>query len=145
CPYESVQNLTTNPPLVIAFCDWFRTHRGVKEPTLRQYARGATDLLRTLGEDVSKWNAKAVRDFSSGTGQPVWDTHNTGADHFPPRVSAVPQLPWRIPRRSRPRDTRHGPLEAREVAALFVSGRGRPADRRVQWHRPRAASRPGNL
>jgi site-specific recombinase XerD len=48
---------------VIAFCDWFRTHRGVKEPTLRHYARGATDLLRTLGEDVSKWNAQAVRDF----------------------------------------------------------------------------------
>ena len=48
---------------MIAFCDWFRTHRGVKEPTLRQYARGATDLLRALGEDVSKWNAQAVRDF----------------------------------------------------------------------------------
>src|ERR1700732_1429351 len=63
CPSESFQNLTTNPPLVIAFCDWFRTHRGVKEPTLRQYARGATDLLRTLGEDVSQWNAWAVRDF----------------------------------------------------------------------------------
>ena len=63
CPSESVPNLTPDPPLVIAFCDWFRTHRGVKEPTLRQYARGATDLLRTLGENVSKWNAQAVRDF----------------------------------------------------------------------------------
>jgi hypothetical protein len=39
---------------VTAFCDWFRTHRGAKEPTLRHYARGATDLLRTLGEDVSQ-------------------------------------------------------------------------------------------
>jgi site-specific recombinase XerD len=48
---------------VAAFCDWFRTHRGVKEPTLRQYARGATDLLRTLGEDVAQWNAQVVRDF----------------------------------------------------------------------------------
>src|SRR5271166_1828788 len=63
CPSESVQNLPANPALVIAFCDWFRTHRGVKEPTLRQYARGATDLLRTLGEDVSQWNAQAVRNF----------------------------------------------------------------------------------
>ena len=63
CPSESVPNLAPDPPLVIAFCDWFRTHRGVKEPTLRQYARGATDLLRTLGEDVSQWNAQAVRDF----------------------------------------------------------------------------------
>ena len=45
------------------FCDWFRTHRGVKEPTLRHYARGAADLLRTLGEDVRQWNAQAVRNF----------------------------------------------------------------------------------
>src|SRR5580704_12610767 len=63
CPSESVPNPTPDPPLVIAFCDWFRTHRGVKEPTLRQYARGATDLLRTLGEDVGQWNAQALRDF----------------------------------------------------------------------------------
>jgi hypothetical protein len=35
CPSESVPNLAPHPPLVIAFCDWFRTHRGVKEPTLR--------------------------------------------------------------------------------------------------------------
>ena len=63
CPDESVQNLTPNPALVTAFCDWFRTHRGVKEPTLRHYARGATDLLRTLGEDVGQWNAQAIRDY----------------------------------------------------------------------------------
>jgi site-specific recombinase XerD len=63
CPSESDRNLTPNPPVVIAFCDWFRTHRGVKDPTLQQYARGATDLLQTLGEDISQWNAWAVRDF----------------------------------------------------------------------------------
>ena len=63
CPNEPVQNPTPSPALVTAFCNWFRTHRGVKEPTLRQYARGATDLLRTLGEDVGQWNARALRDF----------------------------------------------------------------------------------
>jgi site-specific recombinase XerD len=63
CPNEPVQNLAPNPPVVIEFCDWFRTHRGVKEPTLRQYARGATDLLRTLGEDISQWNAPTLRAF----------------------------------------------------------------------------------
>jgi site-specific recombinase XerD len=51
------------PVLVTAFCDWFRTHRGVKEPTLKHYARGATDLLRTLGEDVGQWKAQALRSF----------------------------------------------------------------------------------
>jgi site-specific recombinase XerD len=63
CPSEPVQNPTPNPALVTDFCDWFRTHRGVKEPTLQHYARGATDLLRTLGEDVRQWNAQTVRDF----------------------------------------------------------------------------------
>jgi site-specific recombinase XerD len=63
CLSESVQDLTPHPSLVIAFCDWFRTHRGVKEPTLRRYASGAVDLLRTLGEDVSKWDAQGVRTF----------------------------------------------------------------------------------
>jgi hypothetical protein len=63
CSIESVQSPASTPALVTAFCDWFRTHRGVKDPTLRQYARGATDLLQTLGEDVGQWSAKAVRDF----------------------------------------------------------------------------------
>ena len=63
CPVEPVQNLTPNPALVTDFCDWFRTHRGVKEPTLRHYARGAADLLRTLGEDLRQWNAQTVRTF----------------------------------------------------------------------------------
>ena len=145
CPSESVPNLAPHPPLVVAFCDWFRTHRGVKEPTLRHYARGATDLLRALGEDVEQVECTGRSRFSSAASQPVWDTDNTGADHFPPRVSAVPQLLWRIPRRSRPRDTRCGALAAGEVATLFVSGRSRPVDRRVQRHRSQAASRSGDL
>jgi len=63
CSIESVPSSVPTPALVAAFCDWFRTHRGVKEPTLRQYARDATDLLRTLGEDAGQWSAKDVRDF----------------------------------------------------------------------------------
>ena len=140
CASESVQELSPNPALVTAFCDWFRTHRGVKEPTLRQYARGATDLLRTLGEDIGQWDAPAVRDFllvrASQCGTPTTQALITSLRAF----LRFPQLPWRIPRRSRPRDTRRGPLAAREVAALFVSRRGRPADCRVQRHRPQAAS-----
>src|SRR5947208_10557819 len=63
CSRELTQNLIPAPSLVTAFCEWFRTHRGVKEATLRHYARGATDLVRALGEDVGKWNAQAVRNF----------------------------------------------------------------------------------
>jgi site-specific recombinase XerD len=63
CSSEATQDLIPVPALVITFCEWYRVHRGVKKPTLRQYARGAADLLRTLGEDVGQWNAQAVRDF----------------------------------------------------------------------------------
>lgn len=63
CSMESTQNLIPAPALVTAFCDWFRTHRGVKEPTLRHYARGAIALVLALGEDVGQWNAQAVRNF----------------------------------------------------------------------------------
>src|SRR6202140_115435 len=63
CKRQPVQAATSSPPLVTAFCDWFRTHRGVKESTLRHYARGATGLVQALGEDVAHWNAQAVRNF----------------------------------------------------------------------------------
>ena len=63
CPGEPIRDAAADPALVAAFRDWFKTHRGAKEPTLRQYARGATDLLQALGEDVGQWTAQAVRDF----------------------------------------------------------------------------------
>ena len=63
CKRRPVEEAAPAPTLVTAFCEWFRTHRGVKEPTLRHYARGATDLIRALGEDVGQWKAQAVRNF----------------------------------------------------------------------------------
>jgi site-specific recombinase XerD len=63
CASEPVQDATATPVLVSAFRDWFQTHRGVKEPTLRQYTRGAADLMQMLGEDVGQWKAQALRDF----------------------------------------------------------------------------------
>ena len=63
CASEPVQDAAATPVLVSAFHDWFQSHRGAKEPTLRQYTRGAADLLQTLGEDVGQWKAEALRDF----------------------------------------------------------------------------------
>lgn len=54
---------SVEPALVVGFRDWFRMHRGVLPPTLRLYTRGATELVRALGEDVSEWNAQELRAF----------------------------------------------------------------------------------
>ncbi|WP_042880838.1 tyrosine-type recombinase/integrase [Cupriavidus necator] len=46
-----------------AFRDWLQAHRGASTPTVRLYERDATDLVKELGEDVSSWTVRAVRDF----------------------------------------------------------------------------------
>jgi site-specific recombinase XerD len=51
---------------VTAFRDWLEAHRGASKPTVRLYARDATDLVKELGEDVSTWTVRAVRDFVTG-------------------------------------------------------------------------------
>jgi site-specific recombinase XerD len=63
CTREAVRDTHTDLALVAAFRDWFQTHRGVKQATLRQYTRGATELLQALGEDVGQWTSHAVRNF----------------------------------------------------------------------------------
>ena len=49
------------PALVVDFRRWLQKHRGAAEPTVRQYSRGATELLLALGDDPTRWNAKGVR------------------------------------------------------------------------------------
>ena len=63
CGREPVQDKPTDPALITAFRDWFQTHRGVKQPTLRQYTRGAAELVQALGENVGHWTSQAVRNF----------------------------------------------------------------------------------
>lgn len=63
CANPPTSNRDTEPVLVTAFRDWFRTHRGATEPTLRLYCRGAAELLHALGEDVGRWRVQAVRKF----------------------------------------------------------------------------------
>jgi site-specific recombinase XerD len=63
CSREPVRDTSIDLALVTAFRDWFQMHRGVKQPTLRQYTRGATELVQALGEDVGQWTSQAVRNF----------------------------------------------------------------------------------
>jgi site-specific recombinase XerD len=61
---------SAEPALVVSFQHWLRKHRGAAEPTVRQYARGATRLMMALGDDPSEWNATGVRRyFLERTGQ----------------------------------------------------------------------------
>jgi len=62
-PYRSTDADRTEPELIVSFRDWFRQHRGVTEPTLRQYARGAAALIDGLGADPTCWKAVDVREF----------------------------------------------------------------------------------
>ena len=63
CAREPARDTHTDPALICAFRGWFQTHRGVKQPTLRQYTRGAAELVQALGEDVGQWTSQAVRNF----------------------------------------------------------------------------------
>jgi site-specific recombinase XerD len=65
CPSPSVstEELNPVPPVVAAFQTWFQTHRGVAQPTLRLYARGARELIGALGEDVRAWTPQLLRAF----------------------------------------------------------------------------------
>lgn len=51
------------PELVRFFRHWLKQHCGASESTQRTYGRGASDLLRCLGDDPSKYNAKTIRSF----------------------------------------------------------------------------------
>lgn len=51
------------PPLLEAFCRWMRKHRGVTEGTLSVYSRIIVELLKSLGDDPSSYDAEAVRGF----------------------------------------------------------------------------------
>ena len=94
CASEPVQDAADAPVLVSAFRNWFQTHRGAKEPTLRQYTRGAAELLRTLGEDVDQWKVQALRDFllerASQCGVPTTQKLITSLRAFL-RVSPLPR------------------------------------------------------
>lgn len=54
---------TVIPEIVVYFRDWFQKHRGAAEPTLKQYCRGASELIEALGTDTRHWNAQGVRKF----------------------------------------------------------------------------------
>jgi integrase len=49
--------------LVVGFRQWLRKHRGAAAPTIRQYCRGAAELMIALGDDPTCWDVKGVRAY----------------------------------------------------------------------------------
>jgi hypothetical protein len=70
------------PAMVSAFRDWLRVHRGASEPTLRQYCRGAAELIDELGADVVRWNAQSVTGLPARPCRRVRASHDAEAHHL---------------------------------------------------------------
>lgn len=49
--------------LVRSFRCWLKRHRGASKSTQRHYCKGATELLSSLGDDPSKYDAHNLREF----------------------------------------------------------------------------------
>ncbi len=51
------------PALLDAFCQWMRVNRSIAEVTLYNYSLGIRDLLKAIGDDVSRLDAQKLRQF----------------------------------------------------------------------------------
>jgi site-specific recombinase XerD len=51
------------PPLLKAFRQWMKAQRNTAEATLNNYGRAIRELLRTVGEDPSGFDARGLRQF----------------------------------------------------------------------------------
>ncbi|WP_213955926.1 site-specific integrase [Variovorax sp. dw_954] len=146
------------PAIVTAFRDWLRVHRGASDPTLRQYSRGAIELIHELGANVASWTAQSVRDFLLGRaarcGPPTTQKLITSLRAFLRYVSfagesrddlalAVPAVAsWRLARL--PGCLSQNEL-ARVIAACDGMTRGRLRDRAIVLLLSRLGLRAGDV
>ena len=146
------------PVLVRAFRDWLHVHRGASDATLRQYSRGASELIDELGADVASWTAQSVRDFllrrAARCGLPTTQHLITSLRSFLRYVSfagesrdeltlAVPAVAgWRLARL--PRCLSEAEL-ARLIAACDGTTRGRLRDRAIVLLLSRLGLRAGDV
>lgn len=84
CPGEAVGvNEPSEPPLIADFRHWLEVHRGAAATTVKQYCRGAGELLDALGADPGRWDARQVRTVFLGPAD------QSGAPTVAKRVTAV--------------------------------------------------------
>lgn len=83
CAQPVLSRQIPEPALIASFREWFQRHRGAAPATIRQYSRGAADLLNRLGEDLRQWNAEHIRTF-------VFDrTKQSGANTTQKLITAI--------------------------------------------------------
>jgi len=73
----------SEPPLIAGFRHWLEVHRGAAPPTVKQYCRGAGELLDALGADPGRWGARQVRTVFLGPAD------QSGAATMEKRVTAI--------------------------------------------------------
>ena len=64
CPGDPIATVESAEPILITgFRHWLEVHRGAAQPTVKQYCRGASELLEVLGQDPHRWAPSQVRMF----------------------------------------------------------------------------------
>lgn len=67
---EPVKDSTDSDPVLLnEFCRWMHNQRGISENTLSQYSRHIRNLLKRLGEDPVRFEARNLREFVLDTNQ----------------------------------------------------------------------------
>jgi site-specific recombinase XerD len=59
----AIKDTVQDPALLSAFCRWMREQRGTCEATLSNYRRHIRELLKRLGEEPSRFEARSLRGF----------------------------------------------------------------------------------
>lgn len=68
-PIPSTQETPEDPHVLVLFRDWMRSHRGTCDATIYNYSQHLRALLRPVGDDTSKFEARSLRQFVQETSQ----------------------------------------------------------------------------
>jgi integrase/recombinase XerD len=60
---QPVEQIIVDPALLVSFCGWMRKQRGTCDATLYSYRSHVRDLLKSVGEDPSRFDAQSLRQF----------------------------------------------------------------------------------
>ena len=68
-PVPPARETVEDPQVLVLFRDWMHKHRGTCDATLYNYSPHLRALLRTIGDDTSKFEARSLRQFVQETSQ----------------------------------------------------------------------------